>query len=82
MAGSQPLDGEATNGDADPAPARPFVMGPRTTPRHGGSIIMAAMIGIAEALGLDPEPSEVTQPAAPASGPDLDLDFGGLDPLD
>ena len=53
----------------------------RTGPRHGGSILMAAMIGIAEALGFDPEPTEVAQPADPGSGPELDIDFGDLPPL-
>lgn len=59
-----------------------FIYAPRTKPRHGGSILMAAMLGLAEALGWDPEPTEVTQPASPANGPKLDLKFGGLPPLD
>lgn len=42
---------------------------------------MAAMIGIAEALGLDPEPTEISQPAAPGSGPELNLGFGDLPSL-
>ncbi len=61
---------------------QPFNPGPRTKPRHGGSILMAAMLGLAEALGWDPEPSEVTQPAAPSDEPGLDLNFGDLPPLD
>ncbi len=43
---------------------------------------MAAMLGIAEALGFDPEPTEISQPSNPANGPDLDLNFGNLPPLD
>ncbi len=61
---------------------RPFNPGPRTKPRHGGSFVMAAMLGLAEALGWDPEPSEVTQPAAPSDDSGLDLDFGDLPPLE
>lgn len=73
----------------DPAPAddfdgtgQEFVLGPRTKARHGGSVLMAAMIGLAEALGMDPEPTEIAQPASSANGPNLDLNFGGLPPLD
>jgi hypothetical protein len=62
--------------------AQEFKRPPRRAPRHGGSILMAAMIGLAEALGWDPEPTEITQPAAPSNGPDLDLNFGDLPPLD
>lgn len=43
---------------------------------------MAAMVGIAEALGFDPEPTEIAQPSNPGSGPDFDLSFGNLPPLD
>ena len=66
---------------ADDAAGRPFVA-PRTRPRHGGSILMAAMVGIAEALGLDPEPTEIARPVSPGSGPEFDLRFGDLPPLD
>lgn len=59
-----------------------FKRPPRQKPRHGGSFVMAAMIGIAEALGMDPEPTEMSQPANPADGNDLDLSFGDLPPLD
>ena len=51
-------------------------------PRHGGSILMAAMIGIADALGWDQQeeiPAIVAD--APGEPPDLDLTFGPLDPL-
>ncbi len=80
-------DAVARHGDADgrrePGEGfeRPFLP-PRTRPRHGGSILMAAMVGIAEALGLDPEPTEIAQPASPGSGPEFDLHFGDLPPLD
>lgn len=54
---------------------------PRAQPK--GSILMAAMLGLANALGLEPktEPSEMVQPAEPHRD-DLDLDFGSLPPLD
>ncbi len=44
---------------------------------------MAAMIGIADALGWD-QVEEVPEIYADSSGeaPDLDLTFGDLDPLD
>lgn len=50
-------------------------------PRHGGSILMAAMIGLAEALGMDPEPTEISQPADIAGDDGFNLDYGGLPPL-
>ncbi len=62
--------------------AEEFKRPPRRAPRHGGSVLMAAMIGLAEALGMDPEPTEIAQPASPANGPDLDMSFGDLPPLD
>jgi hypothetical protein len=51
--------------------------------RHKGSIVMAAMIGIADALGWD-QMEEVPEIYADSAGgtPDLDLSFGDLDPLD
>lgn len=62
-----------------------FPRPPRTKPRHGGSILMAAMLGLADALGFDRDerdPTEMVQPAQPRDRPDLDLDFGDLAPLD
>ncbi len=52
-------------------------------PRHHGSIMMAAMIGVANALGFD-QVEEIPEISADASGepPGLDLYFGDLDPLD
>ncbi len=60
-----------------------FQLLPRTTPRHGGSILMAAMLGLAYALGFDRETAmtEMVQPADPANGQELDLSFGDLPPL-
>ena len=51
--------------------------------RPNGSILMAAMLGLANALGMEPssEPSEMVTPADPLDD-DLDLRFGSLDPLD
>ncbi|MFW2381650.1 MAG: hypothetical protein ACN4GZ_07830 [Acidimicrobiales bacterium] len=51
-------------------------------PRHKGSIMMAAMIGIADALGWDQfEEVPEIHADAPADPPNLDLTFGDLDPL-
>lgn len=49
--------------------------------RANGSIVMAAMIGISEALGLDKKQEQVAEASA-SSGQPLDLDFGDLPPLD
>ncbi len=57
-----------------PAPARPGG-------RANGSIVMAAMVGISEALGLDKKQEQVAEASA-ASGEGLDLDFGDLPSLD
>jgi hypothetical protein len=50
--------------------------------RHRGSIVMAAMIGIADALGWD-QCEEIPEIYADAEGepPTFDLTFGDLDPL-
>lgn len=67
-----------------PPPAEPegeFKLLPRTTPRHGGSILMAAMLGLADALGFDREQPEVVQVAEVSNGPEIDLHFGDLPPL-
>lgn len=67
---------------AEPA-AEPAVALPVPPPRPNGSILMAAMIGLANALGMEPkhEPTEMSQPANPLDD-GLDLDFGSLPPLD
>lgn len=51
-------------------------------PRHHGSILMAAMIGIADALGMDQD-REIPMIVTEASGepPGLDVEWGDLDPL-
>lgn len=56
---------------------------PRTSARHRGSYLMAAMLGLAKALGMDEEkePTEVVQPALPGRDDDLLLSFNGLEPL-
>ena len=55
----------------------------RPRPRHGGSVLMAAMLGLAEALGMAPEPTEVVEQAeANDDDNSLDLRFGHLPPLD
>lgn len=43
---------------------------------------MAAMLGLADGLGFDREQPEIVQLADATSGPELDLDFGKLPPLD
>ncbi len=74
------------NPPVDPA-GHPFtddaVPLPVPRPRPNGSILMAAMLGLANALGMEPktEPTEMVQPADPLDD-DLDLDFGSLRPLD
>jgi hypothetical protein len=52
-------------------------------PRHKGSLVMAAMLGLAQALGMEEKPRnvEAVQPAEPLDDP-LKLDFGQLRPLD
>lgn len=54
----------------------------RTKPRHGGSILMAAMLGLADGLGFDREQPEIVHPADATNGQGLDLHFGDLPPLD
>ncbi len=62
--------------DTEPWPA------PRRV-KHNGSILMAAMLGLANALGMEPkeEPVEIAQPADPDRSDDLDFNFGSLPPL-
>jgi hypothetical protein len=52
-------------------------------PQHKGSLVMAAMLGLAQALGMEEKPRnvEAVQPADPLDDP-LKLDFGQLRPLD
>lgn len=66
---------DGVSGEAIPLPT------PR--PRPNGSVLMAAMLGLANALGMEPkdEPSEMVQAADPLDD-DVDLDFGSLRPLD
>jgi hypothetical protein len=44
---------------------------------------MAAMLGLADALGFEShrQQTEMMQPADPSNGPELDLSFGDLPPL-
>ncbi|MEM9651611.1 MAG: hypothetical protein AAGA65_05915 [Actinomycetota bacterium] len=60
-----------------------FLLLPRTTPRHGGSILMAAMIGLADAMGFESHrhQTEIMASVDRASGQELDLRFGDLPPL-
>ena len=50
-------------------------------PRHGGSIIMAAMLGLADVLGHDREPVEIHEVVPDGDRDSLQLDFGPLAPL-
>ncbi len=58
----------------------PVRLPPRPGGRANGSIVMAAMVGISEALGFDKQQEQVVEASA-ASGEGLDLDFGDLPPL-
>ena len=60
----------------------PLGMYRESRPRHGGSVLMAAMLGLADAMGHDREPVEVVEVASDAQGEDLELDFGALESLD
>lgn len=66
---------------ADADRSRPVTIPPRPGGRANGSIVMAAMIGISEALGFDKNQEQVAEASA-WSGEGLDLDFGDLPPLD
>lgn len=70
------LNGDGLGADAQPLPVPP--------PRPNGSILMAAMLGLANALGMEPkrEATEMAQPARPRDDDELDLQFGSLRPLD
>lgn len=75
MADTSTAPDDGVSNGATPLPA------PR--PRPNGSVLMAAMLGLANALGMEPkdEPSEMVQPADPLDD-DIDLDFGSLRSLD
>ena len=52
-------------------------------PGHGGSVLMAAMLGLAHAMGREPEPIDAVEVADSELGIDeLRLSFGDLRPLD
>ncbi len=70
--------GETVGDGADRTVAVP--MPPPPGGRANGSVLMAAMVGLSEALGFD-KPQTVIEVSA-ASGEGLDLDFGDLPPLD
>lgn len=74
------VDGRDISVDGAADEATPL---PMPAPRPNGSILMAAMLGLANALGMEQkdEPSEMVQPADPLDD-DLDLVFGSLRPLD
>lgn len=61
-------------------------MEPKPRPRRRsalGRILVAAIVGMSNALGWDKAPSEEIVSLAPGlSTGDLDLEFGDLDPLD
>ena len=70
--------GESTAG----SPGQPVALR-LPPPRPNGSILMATMIGLANALGMErpDEPTEMTQASEPLDD-GLGLDFGVLRPLD
>ena len=58
---------------------------PETRPRRrigAKSILMAAMLGLVDALGWERPPSEIVRLSPDLTTGDLDLEFDGLDPLD
>jgi hypothetical protein len=56
---------------------------PERPPLHGGSILMAAMLGVARVLHREPEPIDVVEVADSDLGIDeIRLAFGDLRPLD
>ena len=66
--------------DSRTEPLLPAVSG---IPRHKGSVLMAAMLGLGQALGMDQVPPEVPDAVAetPDGPPLLELEYGDLDPL-
>ena len=66
----------------------PRPSGQATPPRrrsHGtaSSMLMAAMLGLADGFGFDRPRDDVVEVAdAPIGGDDLQLDYGNLEPLD
>ncbi len=82
MAATWSADGEDTP-SSDESGERwvPIPLPPRPGGRANGSIVMAAMVGISEALGLDKQQEQVAEASA-SSGQPLELDFGDLPPLD
>lgn len=58
---------------------------PKAKPGAGPSILMAAMLGLADGLGFERPKTEIVMAVADASAGDgdkLDLEFGSLEPLD
>lgn len=56
---------------------------PDSRPRHQGSILMAAMLGLADAMGHDREPVEIVEVVSnDRPEGDLELSFGDLRSLD
>lgn len=56
---------------------------PVSRPRHQGSIVMAAMLGLADAMGHDREPVEIVEVVSnDRPEGDLELAFGDLRSLD
>ncbi len=63
-----------------PAPSESLFKERRT--RNGGSFLMAAMLGLAQALGFENTKERTVQLAEASRNDDLDLRFGDLPPLD
>lgn len=79
------MTGPRWENDFDNLAARTEPLLPTATgiPRHKGSVLMAAMLGLGQALGMDEVPTEVPEAVAdtPVGPPLLVLDYGDLDPL-
>ena len=58
-----------------------YLVTPRPT-KNRGSILMAAMLGLAQALGFENVREQTVQLADAAGNADLDLVFGDLPPLE
>lgn len=78
--------GTVQNGTTGCDPDDTSTSGSMDLPRKRGaasSILMAAMLGLVDALGWERPKNEIVQVAdAPSTGDDLELDYRHLPPLD
>lgn len=78
--------GQADAGEADAPELEPTRPEPRPNQRTSSSVLMAAMLGLADAMGFERPRTELVTMAEAHSGEGDDdaliLGFGPLDPLD